>query len=337
MVRVLNPGPPGQVARFDAKLAGLLAVVPEAPPRPAVSTDGIVIQGPVVEGATRRSVAYLRRANPGVRVIVSTWRSTSPRLLRELGPECDALVVSDPPAHSGGSNRNLQLVSTQAGMNKARELGVQRVIKMRSDCCLLAPNLFSLYRRLDDVYASEACTRYGLRGRIFVTATYTKKFFPYHVSDLVMLGHLDDLALYWNQPLDSREIPTSLHSWRHNTLETIGIEGRLPECYLGRGFSQRLGRVPKDTVEDYWQLLRDLFVVVDDSWFDLLWFKRVDPLQPRMVDEVINHQFWQCLYHGVSPPEGLLRAELHRARAEGARFDYRDVPQLGRSGEGAAG
>lgn len=291
------------------------------------ASDGIVVQGPATAD-TEKVLACLRRLYPRAKIVLSTWQDTDAALQARLAGYCDAVVISAPPRLRGGSNRNYQIVSTNAGLARLRELGARTVIKMRTDTCLMSPHLFALYRLLEAQYDRGAALAAGLTGRIFVPQTYTKKYFPFHVSDIVMLGDAGDLARYWSAPLDDRALAPEDFSWGRQSLERIGTEGLLPECYLGWRFADGLGLAdPSDPLAAYWRLLRDYFVVVDDAWFDLYWLKRPLHLQPRAVDELVSHHFWQMLYHGLEVPAPAWQADLDAARAEGASFEYRDPPK----------
>jgi WavE lipopolysaccharide synthesis len=291
-------------------------------------SDAIVVQGPATAD-TETSLASLRRLYPREKIVLSTWRDIDAALQARLAGYCDAVVVSAPPQLRGGSNRNYQIVSTNAGIARARELGARTVIKMRTDTCLMSPHLFALYRLCGAQYERDVARASGLAGRILVPQTYTKKYFPFHVSDIVMLGDAGDLARYWNVPLDDRALAPEDFSWGRQSLERIGIEGLLPECYLGWHFADGLGLADRsDPLSAYWRLLRDHFVVVDDAWFDLYWLKRPLHLQPRAVDELVTHHFWQALYFGLDVPLAAWRADLDAARTEGASFDYGSPPKL---------
>jgi len=137
-------------------------------------TDGFVIQRPLVESATVESLRFLRQIYPDEKLVVSTWNNSSVKLLRDIEKYCDAVVTSALPKTSGGSNRNYQLVSTQAGLACARELGVATVVKMRTDMCIMAPAFFELARKLAFLYGNEICRQHGLDGRIIIPKTYTK-------------------------------------------------------------------------------------------------------------------------------------------------------------------
>ncbi|MBN2719110.1 MAG: hypothetical protein JXX14_24895 [Deltaproteobacteria bacterium] len=272
----------------------------EEPSSERTFTDAVVMQGPVTDD-TADSLRYMRCIYPNALIVLSTWNGTEAKLLRPLKPFCDCIVTSEPPAVAGGRNRNYQIVSTYKGICEAESLGAQYVLKIRTDCCVTAPDVFNLYRTLSKHYDSGILNDTKSAGRIFVNQTYTKKFIPYHVSDIVMLGRISDLKRFWSVQPDNRELSVHDASWAINSLEKIGLEGLLPECYLTRHYAASIGWQIKDSLVDYWRLMRDIFVVQDDSWFDLIWFKLPIPIQPLPVDETVTHAFWQSLYHGLPP------------------------------------
>lgn len=308
--------------RFERRCGALLAQ-PTIDGATGNSEDGFVVQGPL-RPDTALVLSILRRLYPREIIVLSTWADSPTELIAALRPYCSAVELLNPPEHPGGSNRNLQIHSTQAGLRKADALGARTLLKMRTDTCLLSPRLFDLYRLILAKMDRHPSAESGLERRIFVPQTYTKKFFPYHVSDIIMLGHAEDLIRYWDVPLDERRLSPESFSWSCQPLEKIGTQGLLPECYLGKQFADRLrsSPVPKDALADYWKLLRDHFVVMDDTWFDFYWLKRPSYLQPLAVDEVVSHQFWLGLYHGLDLRNDAWRAELRTARREGAMFEY---------------
>jgi len=320
----IQPTPTSSPAteRFERRYRALVSSPPGSPVD-GNAADGFVVQGPITPD-TERVLRALRQIYPAEVIVLSTWNDSCPDLHSVLGLFCNAVVTSPRPEPAGGSNRNLQIASTLAGIRRAQTLGASTLLKMRTDTCLLAPNVFDLYRAIQAQTDLHSCISSGLRGRIFVPQTYTKKYFPYHVSDIIMLGHTADLLNYWDVPLDTRQMSPESFSWERQPLEKIGHQGLLPECYFGKRYADRLipSSTSTDSLTQYWNFLRDYFVVLDDSWFDFYWFKRPDYLQPLAVDEVVSHHFWLSLYFGCNPRADLLQLDLADARREGATFAY---------------
>ncbi|MCB1772765.1 MAG: hypothetical protein KDI88_04050 [Gammaproteobacteria bacterium] len=296
----LAPDSLAVVERFDSRFDALTRTPESATRVPAIGKRaGIVVQGPVLEASTPKVLAQLRILYPTATIVLSTWVDTAADLLDLIRPHCDAVLQTAPPSFGGGWNRNYQLVSTLAGLEHAKSLGVEVVLKLRSDAVIGNAELFDLYPRVAATYDDRVARSFGMRGRLFIPETYTKKYIMYHYADILMLGHIDDVIRYWETPSDSRSITSSDSSWGETPLSRIGTDGLLPECHFATRFLQRIGWPVQGTIEDSWSALRDLFVVMDDSWFDGFWFKRPHPLQPAPVDETVKHHFWQSLYHNV--------------------------------------
>lgn len=280
--------------------------------------DAIVMQGPVTSD-TVKSVITLRALNPDKFIIVSTWENSPEKLIDTLDCYCDKIVTSPIPETPGGQHRNYQKVSTHAGICAARKLGAEYVLKVRTDCCVTAQHVFLMYRHIASRLDNSACENLNCRGRIFVNQTYTKKYVPYHISDIVMLGYAEDLERYWNAPIDSRPLNITDSSWVNHPLETIGYNGYTPECYFARQYAESVGWKLLDTLDDYWRLVRDVFAVMDDSWFDLIWFKKTIPIQPLPMEELFSHAVWQSIYMGLAPNLALTSIDIKGARRRGAK------------------
>ncbi len=260
----------------------------------------IVIQGPVVPSMTPHVVRATAALHPRDRIILSTWDSTDLLTLSDLAPFVDDVVVSAAPKAAGIQNRNCQIVSTRAGLDRAREHGVRLVVKTRTDLALLEPDLFdrvSVEQRRPSVEAR----RHGLRGRLIVPSTFTRKYVLYHPSDLAMAGHLDDLSAYWSAPLDAR-IGALEDGFRDRiSLRELCQGGNPAESYLATAFCRRVCRSMAWTVADSWTFLRDFFVVVDDDWFGLLWLKNLvtpDAGLRHGPRQLVTHDFWRTLSYG---------------------------------------
>jgi hypothetical protein len=114
---------------------------------------------------------------------------------------------------------------------------------------------------------------------------------------MVMLGNASDMARYWSAPLDARTGPL-LPTADGRTLSELTLAGHPSESYLGLQFCRSLGRAATGTLIDSWAFYRDLFAVVDNDWFDLLWLKNLsfpDEALRGHLRELVTHAFWQRL------------------------------------------
>ena len=82
-------------------------------------------------------------------------------------------------------------------------------------------------------------------------------------------------------------------------LAAVNLAGHPAESYLGLQFCRTLGRPVAGTLVDSWAFYRDLFAVVDNEWFDLLWFKNLsipDAACRSGVRQMVTGAFWQRLF-----------------------------------------
>ena len=290
----------GASARARLAWAESIAARPQAPRRPR-AYNSIVVQGPVLAGVTAHVLRLTQTLHPGDLVLLSTWDDTDPALLAEAGAVADDVVVSRRPSVCGVQNRNAQIVSTRAGIERAMTLGAKTILKTRSDLAVLADSVFGRSRWWLDSIDRKAPREAGLRDRLIVPSSFTRKFLLYHPSDLVMLGAAEDLARYWSAPLDPREGQLMSPEALDRPIAEVNMDGHPAESYLGLQFNRVLGRPAPGTVRDSWAFYRDLFAVVDNDWFEMLWFKNLsipDATLRSGVRQMVSQLFWQRLNAG---------------------------------------
>lgn len=267
------------------------------------TNNAILIQGPIIENVTDSIIKFFLNQYPNDYVIVSTWNNTDKNLLEKVR-DADILILNKPPEYPGVQNRNYQIISTANGLKKAYELGIKYVLKVRSDLLPLSPNLFNMGKKLLETFNSDFPIKYGLKNRIIIPESFTKKYIPYHPSDMVMLGHTEDLLLFWDIELDLRKYNMNQdNEWLTKTIIDIGLDMGPTEAYLGVNFCNSIGwKINKDLL-NAWDFLRQFFIVVDNNWFDIFWYK--NPLIPDVktnikIRENVDFFFWQSLYYSQS-------------------------------------
>src|SRR5215467_664391 len=157
----------------------------------------IVVQGAVTRGVTVQALRILTALNPDNLVLLSTWDDTDPELLAEVASIADDVITSAPPRVAGVQNRNRQIVSTRAGIERAIALGARSILKTRTDLAVLGQSVFEQAERWLGNFDAKTARRFGLQNRLVVPSSYTRKYLLYHPSDLVMLGAAEDMAQFW--------------------------------------------------------------------------------------------------------------------------------------------
>jgi hypothetical protein len=154
--------------------------------------------------ATNRCVQSVRTHFPKAEIILSTWQGhatiTADVDLVLASEDPGALCPNDKP-NLIGLNLNRQIVSTRNGLDKAnRSLS----IKLRSDALITGTHFADLYQQ----YRSWPARNFS--SRVLISSLYTRDPsathpFPFHYSDLYMMGDTADLRAIWSIPTLSDE------------------------------------------------------------------------------------------------------------------------------------
>lgn len=211
----------------------------------AASDITIVFQGPVVGGpeGTARLIRLTRRALLHSPIILSTWIGTD---LADI--DVDTVLLSEDPGTLPGikrrdgpgepNNINRQIVSTQAGVQKAT---TRYTLKLRTDCALERTaflTLFDRLRRHDGVPRIVASS-------LFTIDPWMFEQLPYHVSDWVQFGETPALQTYWSLPYMAHQDATYYERHphaRHSTFLDRRFRTRWAvEQYLAMHYARHLG------------------------------------------------------------------------------------------------
>jgi hypothetical protein len=286
-------------ASVREKLAWAETIANQRKNRWPSAMNAIVVQGAVTKGVTAHVLRILTALNPDNLVLLSTWDDTDAELLAEVASIADEVVTSTPPAIAGVQNRNRQIVSTRAGIERAIDLGARTIVKTRTDLAILGESVFEQAERWLQNFDASRARRLGLQNRLIVPSSYTRKYLLYHPSDLVMLGAAEDMAQFWSAPLDPRSGELLSVASLDSAMAAVNLAGHPAESYLGLQFCRTLERVVAGTLVDSWAFYRDLFAVVDNDWFDLLWFKNLsipDASRRSGIRQMVTGAFWERLF-----------------------------------------
>jgi WavE lipopolysaccharide synthesis len=303
-IRALGPfaSLPASAAFADASTRATLAwseTLMGAPVRPLRRADhAVVVQGPVVPDVTLRVLRSLATLNPDALLVLSTWNDTPASSLAAVAPYAHEVVTSARPEAAGIQNRNYQIVSTRAGLARAMDCGASLILKTRSDLAVLADDIFAKAGWWLAQIGDGAARAYGAEDRLIVPSSYTRKYLLYHPSDMAMLGRAADLWRYWGAPLDARGGSLLSDAWMDRPLTAVNLSGNPTESYLGLEYCRAIGRPVGGTLRDSWAFYRDLFAVVDNDWFDLLWYKNLsipDAAVRAGVRQTASGHWWRQL------------------------------------------
>ncbi len=153
-----------------------------------MSRIGCIIQGNARYGLMDVINQVARHFNP---VIFSTWKSEEPNVPAGKFE----LVLNDPPPNNGITNRNLQRVSTIAGVKCAQALDCEYVMKWRTDMLPTALDLDELLQAVNYNVPSD------VPSRLLMPAFRNLSVIPDWFSsfpDMYAFGHIDMMKLLWD-------------------------------------------------------------------------------------------------------------------------------------------
>jgi hypothetical protein len=142
----------------------------------------VVVQGPTYE----HSFPQIKKCWEGYDVIYSTWKGYEKHYQNE------SVIFSDLPSEKGVHNINYQKHSTVNGILRAKEMGYDRVLKIRSDMWVKNPKLF--FEKMTKGYNTQMWVEYN----------------GGYLTDYWMEDSIDNLLMVWD----------------------IGIKGPFPERIL---------------------------------------------------------------------------------------------------------
>lgn len=220
--------------------------------------NAIVLQGPVLRkrNFTLETIKLYRKNFPYSQIILSTWEDENAEIIAHCQDAGAIVILNKKPEYPGPSNVNMQIVSTRAGIHKAMEIGVEYVLKTRTDQRMYGLNLIE--------YLTNALTAFPIQGpykqhkRIALLSFGAGKYYPYHFSDLFLFGDVRDLKLYWDFPLLTLEMNTTFFN---------------PEVNIPALFLEKTGRHLEWTLEDGWRAYAEQCIIIDQGTVDFYWYK----------------------------------------------------------------
>lgn len=221
---------------------------------------------------TLETVRFYKKVFPGVRVIVSTWYSEDgPELLAvRKEPDC-TVVLSEPPRRAGMQNINYQKKAACEGVKKAAELGMEYVLRARSDTRITANGVLTMLRELLEIYSDREMA--GQKKRLILFNAY--KYYPFQEAQMFYFGHTDDMLAFFGVP-DSRgkknkesvyEDMARGMTYREAFQETTALNYCIIE------YARFLGITPQCDTDQWWKFLGERTICLPMGILRPLWLE----------------------------------------------------------------
>lgn len=246
----------------------------------------IIMQGPLIakDDFTLETVKIYEKLYPGTMVIVSTWEGEDPKIIERLQRlrSCEVLI-NKKPDFSGVLNLNYQVISTMAGLKRAKELGKEYAFKTRCDFRFVRIGLINYFVALCKAFPVDAAVSYQ-KQRIIVGGDVFASYFRAHwVADRFGFGTVEDMLAYWDYELDKVDQPrpvmaklqeeTPDKTWKGITEAGLCAEPRIIRNYIMR----MEGKAPECTVKKYWEILKKQFITLSFEETGACWQRKTDP------------------------------------------------------------
>lgn len=239
-------------------------------------------------------VRLYRALNPQARIFVATWEATPPEILEGLRLSAEVILAADTD-NPGVQNRNRQILLARAVLAAARREGFSYALLTRTDIALFQPDVLSSLINLHRAFPVKPGR---LLGRLIAPDIFTRRFMPFHVSDILSFGTLPDLELQWAAPLAEADENIATEQYLHWRLyNALGLPPAEPDLVSYRPF------------------LRDYFIIRDFDWFGGLWVKHPtfrNGAALKLRDSCVSQADWERLHFAHDPAQhlDLLGADL---------------------------
>ena len=270
----------------------------EVTPRAATEDEqltAVVIQGPLQseEDFTLETVKIYKKIFPLSPIIVSTWSSENKKDLDDLERAGAVLVITDKPTKTGWGNIELQVLSTSAGLQWAKEFGCEYVAKTRTDWRMYRPSALQCLNSLLRMYPPLGHGK--LESRIVASSMSTLKHRVYGLTDIFQYGSILDMTKYWENLNDDVQGKFK----QVHPPEILNGTPLVAEIYLCARYLESIGLDLDFSLPQWWESLKNYFVVIDNSMLDAVWSKYDKNIENRYTNAytlrgplAIDHLDW---------------------------------------------
>lgn len=262
----------------------------------------IIIQGPVGEkfNFLKNTINIYKKIFKNCIIIVSTWENENRHQINSLKNENTFIIFSKEPEKSL-YNINHQILSTSVALEIAKKNGAKYSIKTRTDVRLYKNNLENFIISLVKTFPIK--TNSTIESRIIVPSLVTYKYRIYSLSDIVMAGKTVDLLEYFDPMFfeeSLKKIEVSKNYLFKNKTPVVA------EIFLCARMLMKINNKLDWSLDDWWNSLKDYYCIVDNSSFDLFWYKYDWEYENRFLRtysdkfaRAIDFQDWLALYNNL--------------------------------------
>jgi len=271
----------------------------------------IVIQGPILveDNFTLESIHLYRSMFPETQIVLATWSDESPDKLAQAENAGANVVLCKRPDASGFLNFNLQRANTIEGLKEAKRLGAQLILKTRTDQRINSRHGLSLLISLAKRFPANPSVQ--CKHRVFFLNLSSLANVPFHLSDMLQFGNIDDLLRIWDVPVhkvnvDRKDFERRIEN-KATVADVIFRSPTNPEVWIGKHYAQLLygPQCVENPADSYVRLLKEAVGIVDRAQLDLFWpkysaYEEHGDYRLQQTFEQLSFSKWLTLESGVS-------------------------------------
>lgn len=233
----------------------------------------IVMQGPIKKETnfTYETLKLYVNIFPNTIIILSTWQNEDINHINKIKSLGVIVLLNELPQYNGNLNVNYQIVSTRSGIEAGLNAGATHCLKTRTDQRIYKNTTLNLLLSILETFPLD--DKYELQNERIIGLNYsTSTRELYWFGDFLLFGDVDDMYRYWSLPLQNQGFEDLLddNDFRECIKNDSGI---VPEMYLTVSYLKALRIQLKWTKNDWWEILRDRFCIIDKENIDLYWYK----------------------------------------------------------------
>lgn len=275
---------------------------------------GIILQGPIQyeDNFTYETLRIYKNIYPNSEIILSIWKNEDKDKLEQIKEMGIIILENEKPSIGGFINLNYQIVSTKNAVLKAKELGCKYILKSRTDIRIYETGVDKFLISLLNNFPSYCLNQ---NQRIIGVDSNTHKY-GIGISDIFQFGTTEEMEKMWDVELVARNISREEYSkFEENSTAIDRFNFEFSECYLMKRYLLKNKVVLEPTIESYYKVLKENFIIIDSSMINIYWnkylgdeYKGWKNYNKIIANSSMTFKDWLTIYsNDVKVDEGVLK------------------------------
>mgnify|MGYP001346791518 CR=1 FL=1 len=239
------------------------------------SDVAILMRGQIekIDEFTKNTLKMYRINYPNAPILLSTWEHCidDDFYLFAEKKKIQLVLTKFEAPKTGHKNDNLQIISNVNGLKEVLKKNIKYTISTRSDQRFYYSNVLSYLKNILSIYRYPISnnTKDKQINRLVAMSFDTLMYRLYSIEDMFLFGLTEDVFNYWNSDHDIRVFDKKKNIC---TLKELA-KRRESEVYFMTEFLKRNGHDLKWTLKDYFEVIKNRFIIIDSHSLDFLWPK----------------------------------------------------------------